>query len=94
MVDKEKRYLFRSAFLKPIAGAVASFREGMAAAERKAAFERFFETDESCYALSLAYPEDLLLETARMHGIQTDGLEKKEIVKALFSLKGQDDYRF
>jgi hypothetical protein len=94
MVDREKRYLFKGGFLKQIAGIAAGFREGMAAAERKADFDRFFETDESCYALALAYPDDLLLETARMHGIPTEGLEKKEIVKALFLREGGHEYRF
>ena len=94
MVDREKRDLFRSGFLKQFAAVVSGFQEGMAMAERKADFERFFETDESCYALTLAYPDDLLFETARIHGIPTEGLDKKEIVKALFMLKGHHDYRF
>jgi hypothetical protein len=94
MVDREKRHLFKRGFLNQIAGIVAGFQQGMAAAERKAEFDKFFETDESCYALSLAYPDDLLMETARIYGIPTEGLEKKEIVKALFLREGGHEYRF
>ena len=56
------------------------------------AFERYFESYDSSYALTLAYPDDLLLETARRHGIETEGREKNEIVKELFKKHGGHEY--
>jgi hypothetical protein len=94
MIDKDKRSFFKGGILKQVAGIVAGFREGLAAAERQEEFERFFESDESCYALTLAYPDDLLLETAKLHGIETEGRDKKDIVKELFVKQGGDAYRF
>ena len=94
MVDKDKRRFFKQGLLKQIAGVVAGFREGMTLSKRRDSFDRFFESDESCYALTLAYPDDLLLETAKLHGIQIEGRDKKEIVKELFILQGGNEYRF
>jgi hypothetical protein len=94
MVDKDKRLFFKGGILKQLAGIVAGFQEGMAVAERKETFERYFESDESCYALTLAYPDDLLIETAKLHGIKTEGRDKKDIVKELFVRQGGDAYRF
>ena len=94
MIDKHKRQFFKHGILKQVAGIVAGFQEGMTAADRKDEFERFFESDESCYALTLAYPDDLLLETAKLHGIETEGRDKKDIIKELFLKQGGDAYRF
>ena len=94
MIDKDRRRFFKRGLLKHVAGIVAGFQEGVATADRKDSFERFFESDESCYALTLAYPDDLLLETAKLHGIETEGRDKKDIVKELFLKKGGDEYRF
>ena len=94
MVDKSKRLFCKQGLLKQAAGIVAGFQEGLAAVERKNEFEKFFESDESCYALTMAYPEDLLIETARLHGIETEGRDKKEIVKELFQKQGGNEYRF
>jgi hypothetical protein len=94
MQDKSRRQFFKTGFLEQIAKITAGFREGMAVAERKECFERFFESDESCYALALAYPDDLVMETARLHGIETKGREKKDIVRELFLKKGGNEYRF
>jgi hypothetical protein len=73
---------------------VKSFKQGMAEAEQKADFDHFFESDESGYALTLAYPDDLVFETARLHGIATQGRDKKDILKELFLRQGGNDYRF
>lgn len=88
MIDESKRQFFKRGFLGQIAGIVAGFQEGMAAAERKDEFERFFGSYESCYALVLAYPDDILLETARKEGVAVEGREKIDIVKELFIKKG------
>lgn len=94
MIDRNRRQFFKRGLLKQLAGIVAGFQDGMATADRKDSFERFFESDESCYALTLAYPDDLLLETAKLSGIETEGRDKKDIVKELFLKKGGDEYRF
>jgi hypothetical protein len=94
MIDRNRRQFFKRGLLKQLAGIVAGFQDGMAKADRKDSFERFFESDESCYALTLAYPDDLLLETAKLNGIETEGRDKKDIVKELFLKKGGDEYRF
>jgi hypothetical protein len=94
MADTNRRGFFKRGFLKQVADIAVGFQEGMAAVDRKDSFERFFESDESCYALTLAYPDDLLLETARLHGIPTEGRDKKEIVKELFMKQGGNAYRF
>jgi hypothetical protein len=47
--------------------------------------ERFFESYESCYSLALAYPEELMLESARRAGIEVQGRERIDIVRELFS---------
>lgn len=52
------------------------------------AFDDFFKSYESSYALTLAYPDDILIATAHQHGIDTEGREKKEIVKELFEKYG------
>ena len=94
MVDENKRLFFKRGLLKEVAEIVAGFQEGIATADRRETFEHFFESDESCYALTLAYPDDLLLETAKLHGIETEGRDKKDIVKELFIKQGGDAYRF
>jgi hypothetical protein len=93
-MKKGRREFLQRGLLRQVAGFVSGFQEGVAAAERKDDFERFFESDESCYALTLAYPDEILLETAKRYGIETDGRDKKEIVKELFLRQGGHDYRF
>jgi hypothetical protein len=48
----------------------------------------FFESYESSYALTLNYPDDILIETARMEGISVEGREKIDIVRELIKKKG------
>lgn len=84
MADLERRRFFSRYLVKQAADVVDAFKQGSLEAEKKASFDRYFDTYESCYALALAYPDDLIIETARLHGIPTDGREKKDIVKELF----------
>jgi hypothetical protein len=88
MIDESKRQFFKRGFLRQLAGIVEGFREGVAEVERKEEFDRFFDSYESCYALVLAYPDDILLETARKEGVAVEGREKIDIVKELFIKKG------
>jgi hypothetical protein len=88
MIDESKRHFFKRGFLNQIAGIVAGFQEGVSLSKRQEEFDRFFDSYESCYALVLAYPDDVLLETARREGIAVEGREKIDIVKELFIKKG------
>ena len=89
MVDKRKRELFsKKFFLREVGKVISAFESGVREAEEKENFERFFDSYESSYALTLAYPDDILIETARREGIETEGREKIEIVKELFQKKG------
>jgi len=67
---------------------VAGFDEGVKKAEAKQNFDEYFDSYESSYALTLAYPDEILMETARQSGIEIDGRDKKEIIKELFEKKG------
>ena len=84
MVDQNKRRFFRCGWLRKVEEIVSGFQEGMQEVDQETAFERYFESYDSSYALTLAYPDDLLLETARLHGIETENREKSDIVKELF----------
>ena len=94
MVDQNKRNFFRRGWLRQVGEIVSGFQEGMQHADQEIGFDRFFESYDSSYALTLAYPDDLLLETARQHGIETEGREKNEIVKELFKKHGGEEYGF
>jgi len=94
MVDQNKRNFFRRGWLRQVGKIVSGFQEGMQQADQKIAFDRYFESYDSSYALTLAYPDDLLLETARQYGIETEGREKNEIVKELFKKHGGGEYGF
>jgi len=89
MVDKSKRQLFSKRYLLVEVGKViAAFESGAQEAKEEEDFEKFFASYESSYALTLAYPDEILIETARREGIETDGREKIEIVKELLQKKG------
>jgi len=93
-MNRSKRNFLKHFFRDQLASVIGGLREGMQAADQKAEFDRYFDSYESSYALTLAYPDDILLETARRHGIETEGREKNEIVKELFLEHGGDEYRF
>ncbi len=88
MIDKSKRDFCTRYFLRKIGEVIEGFEAGVEEAEQEEDFDNFFESYESSYALTLAYPDDILMETARTYGIETEGREKNEIVKELFKKKG------
>jgi hypothetical protein len=90
----DRREFLRHGLLRQAAAFMVGVQEGMAAADRKDDFERFFESEESCYALALAYPDEILIETARRCGIETEGRAKKDIAKELFQSQRANEYRF
>jgi hypothetical protein len=91
MVDMSKRTFCRKYFFQQAAKVVAGFNAGVREAREKEAFEDFFESYESSYALTLAYPDEIMIATARQCGIETEGREKNEIVKELLKKKGGYD---
>ena len=94
MFDQSKRNFFKRGWLREVGEIVSGFQEGVKEVEQENTFEQYFESYDSSYALTLAYPDDLLLETARRHGIETEGREKNEIVKELFKKHGGEEYGF
>ena len=87
MTDQSKRQFFRE-LMRQGAATVAAFREGVEQARHQRETAAFFESYENSYALTLAYPDDILLETARRAGIRIEGREKKDIVRELFEKQG------
>jgi hypothetical protein len=94
VVDKGKRNFLKRYFLDQVSDVICGFQEGAQKADQRTTFDRYFDSYESSYALTLAYPDDILLETARQQGIETEGREKSEIIKELFNKRGGDEYRF
>ena len=93
MINKNRRHFFKHSLLREIAEVATGFQAGLQQAEERADFDDFFKSYESSYALTLAYPDEILLETARRLGIETDGREVNDIVKELFEKKGGYDHR-
>ena len=88
LVDRERRHFFTRGLARQIGIIVRGFESGVAEADRKEEFEKFFSSYESSYTLTLAYPDEILIETARRHRIDTEGREKNDIVKELFIKTG------
>ncbi len=88
MTDNSRRQFLSKYFLHKVGRCLQGFEEGLEEARQKAEFDQFFDSYESSYALTLAYPDDILLETARNFGIETENRSKKDIVKELFIKQG------
>jgi hypothetical protein len=88
MADTARRDFLKRYFIRQVGEIVSGFTAGVREAEKAEAFDDFFDSYESSYALTLAYPDDILLETARSQGVQTEGREKNDIVKDLFKKTG------
>ena len=88
MVDASKRSFLKNYFLRQVGEILTGFEAGAREVQEEETFEEFFDSYESSYALTLAYPDDILLDTARQHGIETEGREKNDIVKELFKKTG------
>jgi hypothetical protein len=88
MVDESRRSFFKNLIKSsapeesPVPGENDEKQSG------QSDFDEFFRSYESSYALTLGYPDDILLDTARMEGIECEGREKLDIVKELFMKKG------
>jgi len=89
MTDNSKRQFLSKYFLHQVGRCLCGFEDGIDEVRQEDDFERFFESDESSYALTLAYPDESLLETAKSFGIETENRSKREIVRELM-LKRED----
>lgn len=87
-MDSSKRGFFTRTLAQQIGKTIQGFRDGLQEAEDEQALDDFFDSYESSYSLTLAYPDEILLESARKHRIEIEGREKKEIVKELFEKHG------
>lgn len=88
MVDQQKRNFFRRLFRETVGKALTEFERGFEEARNKETLDSFFESYESSYALTLNYPDDILIESARLEGIDVEGRSKLEIARELFEKKG------
>jgi hypothetical protein len=88
MTDNGRRRFLSKYFLHQAGRCLQGFEDGLEEARQKAEFDQFFDSYESSYALTLAYPDDILLETAKKYDIETENRQKKDIVKELFIKKG------
>jgi len=88
MHDQGKRSFFRDLFKETVIKPIAAFQSGMQEVDTDNSLDEFFESYESSYALTLNYPDDILIETARMEGISVEGREKIDIVRELIKKKG------
>lgn len=85
----EDRRHFLQNFCREIAKSVfTGLREGAEESRERQDFDEFFDSYESSYALTLNYPDEILIETAKQEGIEVEGRDKKEIARELFRLKG------
>lgn len=91
-MDKSKRKFCKKYFFQQAVNIAAGFQAGVQVAKEKEDFEAFFDSYESSYSLTLAYPDEILLDTARKSGIEIEGREKIEIVKELMEKKGGYNY--
>jgi len=88
MVDEKRRTFFRDLIREVVRNATAAFESGQEERKREEELDAFFESYESSYALTLCYPDDILIETARMEGVAFEGRERADIVKDLLRKKG------
>jgi len=89
MADNIRRQFLSKYFLNQVGRCLRGFEDGVDTVRQADDFESFFESDESSYALTLAYPDEILIETAKKFGIDVDKRSKREIVRELM-LKRED----
>jgi hypothetical protein len=83
-VDNARRSFLRNFLRDAASGAIRGFAEGVAEVRAREDFDAFFDSYESSYALTLNYPDEILIESARMAGIPVEGRDKIAIARDLF----------
>ena len=83
MAKQNRRDFFRD-LLRQGAKTLAAFEQGREEGRQKADRDAFFRSYESSYAMTLC-EDELLLESAQLAGIKTEGRDRLEIAKELFA---------
>lgn len=83
MHDQGRRSFFND-LLREGAKALVQFRSTIEEAKEEAQAKKYFDTYESSYALTLC-EEELMLDSARLAGIETEGRDRNEIARELFA---------
>ena len=87
-MSEDRRQFFKNFFKELGKSVVAGVKEGEEEERKRQDFDEFFGSYESSYALTLNYPDEILIETARQEGIEVEGREKIDIAQELFRTKG------
>ena len=88
MADQGRRSFFKD-LLKEGGRTWAAFQQGQEEARARAEQEAFFDSYESSYALTLA-EEELITDSARQAGIDTQGRDSIELARELFDRQGRE----
>ena len=83
MTDLNKRY-FLKGLGRCLGRAVSIYHAEYARANEEIEKAGFFDSYESSCALTLAYPDEMILDAARRAGIQTENRETIDICRELF----------
>ena len=87
MAGSDRRNFFRD-LLRQGAKTVAAFHEGVEEAKQRQERKAFFDSYESSYALTLC-EDALMMESAQLAGIETEGRDRLEIARELFEKQGE-----
>jgi hypothetical protein len=68
-----------------------SFKDGTADVEPAWETLDFFSSYETSYSLTLAYPDDILIESARHMGIAVEGRNKIAIVREMLEKSAEQE---
>ncbi|MFH1117248.1 MAG: hypothetical protein V1792_25295 [Pseudomonadota bacterium] len=86
-MESNRREFLRNFLHHAAKQALTEFDAGVGQSVEADYFSEFFDSYESSYALTLNYPDDILLETARQEGIEVKDREKIDIVREMFRKK-------
>ncbi len=86
MTDQGRRSFFGD-LIREGAKTLAEIRGNLEEAREEAEADKFFDSYQSSYALTLC-EEELMLESARLAGIETEGRDRNQIAKELFAKQG------
>ena len=87
-VEEGRRHFLKNFVREMTKEAVTGYQEAETRDRERESFEEFFGSYESSYALTLNYPDEILLESARNEGIEVENREKIDIVREMFLKKG------
>jgi hypothetical protein len=78
---------------RSLGAVVGTVKGSMGTDEPSSDWERrdFLSSYETSYSMTLAYPDDLLIESARAVGIAVEGREKIDIVRDMVALQRERD---